>query len=78
MFKKNFKRHPGRFLTTCLAASVVNAATDTTYPDAAASNPATMGWMVGSPPPPDRIIRFADGGYFKFPAMRWSVSNFVN
>ncbi|WP_324834100.1 serine hydrolase domain-containing protein [Pseudomonas saxonica] len=78
MFKKNFKpaRTRAVFLTTCLAASVVNAATDTTYPDAAASNPATMGWMVGSPPPPDRIIRFADGSYFKFPAMRWSVSNF--
>ena len=27
-------------------------------------------------PPPDRIVRFADGSYFQFPAMRWSVSNF--
>lgn len=35
-----------------------------------------MGWMVGAPPPPDRIVRFADGSYFQFPAMRWSVSNF--
>ena len=30
-------------------------------PDAAASDPVTMGWMVGFPPPPDRVIRFADG-----------------
>jgi len=32
--------------------------------------------MVGSPPPPDRILRFDDGSYFRFPALRWSVSNF--
>ncbi|WP_245597987.1 serine hydrolase domain-containing protein [Ottowia thiooxydans] len=32
--------------------------------------------MIGSPPPPDRILRFEDGSYFRFPAMRWSVSNF--
>lgn len=46
------------------------------YPDADASDPAKLGWMVGSPPPPDRILRFDDGSYFRFPAMRWSVSNF--
>lgn len=32
--------------------------------------------MVGSPPPPDRVVRFEDGSYFGFPAMRWSVANF--
>ncbi len=46
------------------------------FPDAQASDPARMGWMVGSPPPPDRIIRFDDGSYWRFPAMRWTVSNF--
>lgn len=45
-------------------------------PDAIASDPARLGWMVGSPPPPDRILRFDDGSYFQFPALRWSVSNF--
>lgn len=35
-----------------------------------------MGWMVGSPPPADRILRFEDGSYFRFPQMRWSVVNF--
>lgn len=44
--------------------------------DATASDPAKMGWMAGSPPPPDRILRSFDGSFFKFPAMRWSVSNF--
>ena len=32
--------------------------------------------MVGSPPPADRILRFDDGSYFRFPQMRWSVANF--
>ncbi len=44
--------------------------------DAAASDPARMEWMVGSPPPADRIVRFDDGSYFRFPALRWSVSHF--
>lgn len=43
------------------------------FPDAAASDPARLGWMVGSPPPADRIVRLADGSYWRFPAMRWSV-----
>ena len=44
--------------------------------DATQSDPAILGWMLGSPPPEDRILRFSDGSYFRFPAMRWSVSNF--
>lgn len=46
------------------------------FPDAQASDPAKLGWMVGSPPPPDRIVRFDDGSFWNFPAMRWTVSNF--
>ncbi len=44
--------------------------------DADASDPVRLGWMVGSPPPPDRVIRFADASYFQFPATRWAFSNF--
>lgn len=40
------------------------------------SNPQVLGWMKGFPPPPDKIIRFSDGSYFKFPQMRWSVCHF--
>ncbi len=43
--------------------------------DARQSDPVTMGWMIGSPPPPDRIIRFADSSFFRFPRTRWSYSN---
>jgi len=46
------------------------------FPDAQASDPVTMGWMIGFPPPPDRIIRFADGSSYRFPQLRWSFSNY--
>lgn len=46
------------------------------FPSAEESDPVKLGWMVGSPPPADRILRFDDSSYFRFPAMRWSVSNF--
>ncbi|MES2024795.1 MAG: serine hydrolase [Pseudomonadota bacterium] len=63
-------------VVACGLTSIAWAADTTTFPDAAASDPAKLGWMLGSPPPPDRILRFDDGSYFRFPAMRWSVSNF--
>jgi CubicO group peptidase (beta-lactamase class C family) len=45
------------------------------YPDAQASDPVRLGWMQGSPPPPDKIIRFADGSSARFPQIRWSYSH---
>ncbi|BEP55012.1 serine hydrolase [Variovorax sp. V118] len=64
-------------LSAALATLAMSAgAAEATYPDAAASDPARLGWMTGSPPPPERTLRFDDGSYFQFPAMRWSVSNF--
>jgi CubicO group peptidase (beta-lactamase class C family) len=44
-------------------------------PDAAASDPVKLGWMQGTPPPADKLIRFDDGSYFRFPQLRWSFSN---
>ena len=44
-------------------------------PNAQQSDPALLGWMVGSPPPADRIIRFDDGSAYRFPQLRWSLSN---
>ena len=40
---------------------------------AAQSDPAKMGWMVGSPPSPDKQIRA--GNHLDFPRTRWSFSN---
>lgn len=61
-------------LTTICPVIAANA--PSTAIAAAASDPAKLGWMVGSPPSPDRTLRFEDGSYFRFPAMRWSVSHF--
>ena len=43
---------------------------------AADSDPVKMGWMVGSPPPPDELVRFADMTHYRFPQTRWSFANF--
>lgn len=40
------------------------------------SDPVKLGWMVGAPPPEDKIIRFSDPDYFSFPKLRWTVCNF--
>jgi CubicO group peptidase (beta-lactamase class C family) len=43
--------------------------------DARASDPVAIGWMVGSPPPSTKLIKFADGSHYRFPQTRWSFSN---
>ena len=45
------------------------------YPDGANSDPERAGWMQGSPPPPDRLIRFADDRFLSFPQNRWALSH---
>jgi len=44
-------------------------------PSAEQTDPARLGWMVGSPPPPDKVIRKDDGSMLKFPQIRWTFSN---
>lgn len=43
--------------------------------DAASSDPAALEWMIGTPPPPERLIRFADGSFTRFPRTRWAFSH---
>ena len=43
--------------------------------DAAASDPNLLGWMRGSPPPPELQVRFDDGSMFTFPKLRWAYSH---
>src|SRR5262245_49715311 len=45
------------------------------YPDAHASDPRSLGWMVGSPPPADKVIRYHDGSFYRFPQWRWTFSH---
>jgi CubicO group peptidase (beta-lactamase class C family) len=40
---------------------------------AAESDPIKMGWMQGFPPTPDKVLKAADGSFFEFPGMRYSV-----
>ena len=59
-----------------LSASSTLRAAQAEALDAEASDPVRLGWMVGAPPPPERQLRFDDGSYFQFPALRWSVAHF--
>jgi CubicO group peptidase (beta-lactamase class C family) len=45
--------------------------------DAKASDPVVMGWMVGAPPPPEKMVRFADGSWFEFPRTRFNGQQIV-
>ncbi len=40
---------------------------------AEASNPEQMGWMVGFPPPPEKLIMQPESDFFSFPKLRWTV-----
>lgn len=46
------------------------------YPSAVDSDPNRLGWMQGSPPPADKLVRFADGSHLRWPQLRWSLSHF--
>jgi CubicO group peptidase (beta-lactamase class C family) len=62
--------------TSCLAVPSASGQVATPAElDARASDPAAMGWMVGAPPPQDKLVRYADGSWFRFPQTRWSFSN---
>lgn len=66
----------GSALALAAAVSVASAQpAQPAFPDARASDPVTMRWMVGDPPPPERRIAFHDMSYMKFPQLRWSFSH---
>ncbi len=66
-----------RALAAVAAASAwaVLAQTPPALPTAAQSDPATLGWMQGSPPTPDKVLRKEDGSFYRFPQLRWTFSN---
>ncbi len=72
---------PNRFavIAICIGAMLtptISRAQDATALSADASDPNKLGWMIGSPPPDDKIIRFSDSDYFSFPKLRWTVCHF--
>ena len=62
-------------VTSLIGFMTINtyAQKNSSTPSAAESDPVKMGWMKGFPPPKDKIVSAADGSFFNFPAMRWSV-----
>ncbi|MCM2312748.1 MAG: beta-lactamase family protein [Steroidobacteraceae bacterium] len=70
----------GAALGTLFAIAALAAAAAAGAPapalSAAQSDPVTMGWMVGSPPPADKVIRYHDMSIYRFPQTRWSFANF--
>ena len=62
-------------LTATVLASSIILAQPASVLNAADSDPVKMGWMQGTPPSPDKMIGFEDGGYLTFPKTRWSFSN---
>lgn len=59
----------------CLSACAALAQAPAAPPTAESTDPVRLGWMVGSPPPADRIVRFADASHYRWPQFRWSFSN---
>src|SRR6185312_5288131 len=79
-----FETRPRRLVAAAIVAFAI-AATAIPAPSQAqeekpmsaeASDPVKLGWMIGSPPPADKIIRFSDPDYFSFPKLRWTVCHF--
>jgi CubicO group peptidase (beta-lactamase class C family) len=67
---------PGTLLLAAATLGASHGASAQTPPlSAADSDPAKLGWMVGSPPPADKLIRFADGSHLRFPQIRWSFAH---
>lgn len=54
--------------------SVATSANQPT-PTAAETDPQTLGWMQGFPPPPNKTIAFHNGSFRSFPELRWAWSN---
>src|SRR5207249_2497100 len=44
-------------------------------PDAHHSDPRALGIMQGTPPAPDKRVRFSDGSAMSFPGVRWSTNH---
>lgn len=41
-------------------------------PSTPPTDPETLGWMRGFPPPADRLITFQNGSFRSFPELRWA------
>ena len=63
-----------RALIFCMIVSTLTSKAQTAL-TASESDPIKMGWMQGFPPAEDKVVSMADGSFFEFPALRYSVCN---
>jgi CubicO group peptidase (beta-lactamase class C family) len=73
MESMKLKMRFGLIIMALLAASPTQAQQTPGSPTD--TDPARMGWMQGSPPPPEKRILFRDGSFFRFPQTRWSYAH---
>lgn len=60
-------------LTLALGLTSVSGHADTTPLTAQESDPQTLGWMQGFPPPKDKLVSQPQSDFFSFPKLRWTV-----
>lgn len=60
----------GALLLTCASAQAQQAPASP-----ADTDPAKLGWMQGSPPPPEKRVLLRDGSFYTFPKSRWSFAH---
>lgn len=59
---------------TLLLSGLASASGQSAKPlNAEASDPMNMGWMVGFPPPPEKLVMQPESDFFSFPKLRWTV-----
>ena len=63
-----------RIFLVC-GASVMCVVTSAQQLSQKESDPMVMGWMQGFPPMDDMVVEAADGSFFNFPALRYTVCN---
>lgn len=60
-------------LTLALGLTSVSGHADNTPLTAQESDPQTLGWMQGFPPPENKLISQPQSDFFSFPKLRWTV-----
>lgn len=66
-----FKSVIGLFLLSASVGAIAQQAPASP----ADTDPVKMGWMQGSPPPPEKRVLFRDGSHYQFPQIRWSFAH---
>lgn len=69
----SYKKYITLILSVLLAIGNSAAAKQENFLSAEKSDPRTLNWMQGFPPPPDKLIIHPQSNFFSFPRLRWTV-----